>query len=158
MILHFKGASAAVALRPLMFDYPTSASLQSLCRKPRGLLTVGLWTPRILDTTGFLRVESDCGPENQDEKMTKGVHWIEINSDFVIKSARYGVLDTRKYVKIAFKAFQKLQFARLHTDQPGFALPTERCSCLHIGMPLSFYKEICLRFSLKVKTLRIGLL
>ena len=29
------------------------------------------------------------------------------NFDFVIKNARYGVLDMRKYVKIAYGAFQK---------------------------------------------------
>ena len=45
-----------------------------LCRKPRGLLVVGLWTPGSNDTTSFLRVELDGGPENQDEKIDRGVH------------------------------------------------------------------------------------
>ena len=47
------------------------------------------------------------------------------NSDFVIKNARYGVSDMRKYVKIVFTAFQKPQFAHLLTERPWFALPTE---------------------------------
>ena len=49
-----------------------------LCRKPKGLLIVGLWTPRAVDTTIFLGVELDGGPENQDEKIDLGVHWVEI--------------------------------------------------------------------------------
>ena len=55
------------------------------------------------------------------------------NFDFVIKNARYGVSDMRKYVKIVFTAFQKPQFVHLLTEQPWFALPTETCSCLHVS-------------------------
>ena len=51
---------------------------ETLCRKPRGLLTVGLWTPRSIDTTGFLGVILDGGPEIQDEKIDLGVHRVEI--------------------------------------------------------------------------------
>ena len=39
--------------------------------KPRGFLTMGLWTPMIIGRSGFLRVESGGGPENQDEKLTE---------------------------------------------------------------------------------------
>ena len=42
------------------------------------MLIVGLWTPGSSDTTGFLGVELDGGPENQDEKIDLGVHWVEI--------------------------------------------------------------------------------
>ena len=45
-----------------------------LCRKPRGLLTMGLWTPMTIDRSKFLGVESGGGPEIQDEKMVRGVH------------------------------------------------------------------------------------
>ena len=50
-----------------------------LCRGPRGLLTMGLWTPMAIGRSGFPEAESGGGPENQDEKMDRGVHWVEIS-------------------------------------------------------------------------------
>ena len=62
----------------------------------------------------------------------------------------------RKYVKIAFGAFQKPEFTHLLTDQPWFALPTETCNCLHVSTLFSFHKDVQLGFSLKFKTLGNG--
>ena len=50
---------------------------QGLCRKPRGLLTFGLWTPMSIGHRVFLGVRSGR-PENQDGKMIRGVHRVEI--------------------------------------------------------------------------------
>ena len=46
---------------------------ESLCWKPRGLLTFGLWTPMIIGRSKVLGVESGGRPENQDEKVIGGV-------------------------------------------------------------------------------------
>ena len=40
----------------------------------------GLWTPMTIGRSGFLGVESGGGPENQDENMDRGVHWVEIST------------------------------------------------------------------------------
>ena len=40
---------------------------------------MGLWTPMIIGRSKFLGVESGGGPENHDEEMVRGVHWIEIS-------------------------------------------------------------------------------
>ena len=45
-----------------------------VCRKPRGLLLVGLWTPMVIGRSVFLGVESGGGPEDRDGKMIRGVH------------------------------------------------------------------------------------
>ena len=45
----------------------------------RGLLTMGLWTPMTIGRSKFLGVKSGGGPENQDEKMDRGVLWLEIS-------------------------------------------------------------------------------
>jgi len=38
----------------------------------------GMWMT--IGRSGFLGVESGGGPENQDENMDRGVHWVEIST------------------------------------------------------------------------------
>ena len=45
-----------------------AACVKCLCRGPRGLLTMSLWTPMTIGRRKFLEVESGGGPETQDEK------------------------------------------------------------------------------------------
>ena len=58
-----------------------AACVECSCRGPssRGLLTMGIWTPMTIGRRKFLEVESGGGPETQDAKMVRGVHWVEIS-------------------------------------------------------------------------------
>ena len=83
------------------------------------------------------------------------------NFDLVIKNARYGVSDMRKYVKIAFDSerFKSLSSPIYLLNNLGSLFQPRRvvvCMLAHCSQFITLLHDILLVLSLKVKTLGNG--
>ena len=110
------------------------------------------------DTTGFLGIELNGGPENQDEKIDLGVHWVEmLTLSLKVLDMECQIREnTSKLLSKRFKTFSLP--VHLLINLGSLFQPRGVVVCI-LACRSQFTKIIVSDgFSLKVKTLGIGLL